>query len=78
MVFKELKPRRGWIVVMAAGAIALGLIDMGGVKQVAIQIGTQLEAEQNPAGSAITCVGKVGYCPEEQLYFGLVDPIRFG
>jgi serine/threonine-protein kinase len=48
------------------------LIDMGGVKQVAIQIGTQLEAEQNPAGSAITCVGKVGYCPEEQLYFGLV------
>jgi HlyD family secretion protein len=29
MVFKELKPRRGWIVVMAAGAIALGLIGLG-------------------------------------------------
>ncbi|NHC37836.1 serine/threonine-protein kinase [Scytonema millei] len=50
------------------------LIDMGGVKQVAIQIGTQLEAEQNLAGSAITCVGKIGYCPEEQLYFGIVAP----
>ncbi|MBD2308220.1 substrate-binding domain-containing protein [Chroococcidiopsis sp. FACHB-1243] len=50
------------------------LIDMGGVKQVAIQIGTQLEAEQNLPGSAITCVGKIGYCPEEQLYFGIVAP----
>ncbi|MGL5921428.1 MAG: protein kinase domain-containing protein [Chroococcidiopsis sp.] len=50
------------------------LIDMGGVKQVAIQIGTQIEAEQNLPGSAITCVGKIGYCPEEQLYFGIVAP----
>lgn len=50
------------------------LIDMGGVKQVAIQIGAQIEAEQNLAGSMITCVGKIGYCPEEQLYYGLVAP----
>jgi serine/threonine protein kinase len=50
------------------------LIDMGGVKQVAMEVGAQLEAEQQPKTISFTCLGKVGYSPEEQLYLGLVAP----
>lgn len=50
------------------------LIDMGGVKQVAMEVGTQLESGQIPATASFTCLGKVGYAPHEQIQLGLVAP----
>ncbi|NJR74597.1 MAG: protein kinase [Scytonema sp. CRU_2_7] len=50
------------------------LIDLGGVKLVAIDVNTQLRTGQNPTNVSFTCLGKVGYAPDEQLQFGLVAP----
>jgi serine/threonine-protein kinase len=50
------------------------LIDMGGVKQVAMEVGAQLESEQIPATASFTRLGKVGYAPDEQIQLGLVAP----
>lgn len=51
------------------------LIDMGGIKQVAINVATQVGGRQNRAGSSkATCLGKVGYAPDEQLQLGIVAP----
>lgn len=51
------------------------LIDMGGVKQVAINVATQVVGMQKRAGSSeATCLGKVGYAPDEQLRLGIVAP----
>lgn len=47
------------------------LIDMGGVKQVAIDVATQLAGVKN---SASTCLGKVGYAPDEQLRLSIAAP----
>lgn len=49
------------------------LIDMGGVKQVALEVSTLTGSGQNVMTS-FTCVGKVGYAPDEQLRLGLVAP----
>lgn len=51
------------------------LIDMDGVKQVVINVATQVVGRQNRAGSSeATCLGKVGYAPDEQLRLGIVAP----
>jgi serine/threonine protein kinase len=50
------------------------LIDMGGVKQVAIEVSTLTGAGQNHITTSLTCLGKVGYAPDEQLRLGLVAP----
>ncbi len=50
------------------------LIDMGGVKQVAMEVGTQLESGQVIAIDSFTRLGKVGYAPNEQIQLGLVAP----
>lgn len=50
------------------------LIDMGGVKQVAMEVGTQLESGQIKATDSFTRLGKVGYAPDEQIQLGLVAP----
>lgn len=50
------------------------LIDMGGVKQVAMEVGTQLEPGQVIATDSFTRLGKVGYAPDEQIQLGLVAP----
>ncbi len=46
------------------------LIDLGAVKEVAINVATQIAG----APAAGTCVGKVGYAPDEQLRMGIVAP----
>jgi HlyD family secretion protein len=48
MIFKELKPRRGWIVGVAVGAIALGLIGLG-VTQLRNQTQSTQKQSQTPA-----------------------------
>jgi len=48
------------------------LIDFGGVKQAAVNIASQLASSS--AQPAATCLGKVGYAPEEQLRTGAVYP----
>ena len=51
------------------------LIDLGGVKQIAQDIETQVA--QQPSNSAIsggTRLGKMGYAPDEQMRLGLVAP----
>jgi len=50
------------------------LIDLGGVKQVAIDVATQVAGMRNRAVSGATCLGKVGYAPDEQLRLGIVAP----
>jgi serine/threonine protein kinase len=52
------------------------LIDMGGVKQVAMEVGasTQLEPGKMRATDSFTRLGKVGYSPDEQILLGLVAP----
>lgn len=37
------------------------LIDMGGVKQVALEVGAQTQIGQNPTHVSFTCLGKMGY-----------------
>ena len=51
------------------------LIDLGGVKQMALDIATQV-AQQPTSGSSSggTRLGKVGYAPDEQMRLGLVAP----
>lgn len=49
------------------------LIDLGGVKQVAMEVSTLTQTEEYPS-SVLTCLGKVGYAPEEQISLGLVAP----
>lgn len=50
------------------------LIDMGGVKQAAIDVATQVASSENSSGSMGTRLGKVGYAPDEQLRMGIVAP----
>ena len=50
------------------------LIDMGGVKQVAIEVGAQIETGRSLSTVSFTCLGKVGYAPSEQIHLGLVAP----
>ncbi|MGL5921359.1 MAG: HlyD family secretion protein, partial [Chroococcidiopsis sp.] len=48
MIFKELKPRRGWIIGVTAGAIAIGLIGVG-VTQLRNSDRAKPTASQTPA-----------------------------
>jgi serine/threonine protein kinase/ABC-type phosphate transport system substrate-binding protein len=50
------------------------LIDMGGVKQVAMEVGSQLETDLDPSPVSFTRLGKAGYAPDEQINLGLVAP----
>ena len=50
------------------------LIDLGGVKQVAMEVGSQLEAEHTSSPDSFTRLGKIGYAPSEQMHLGLVAP----
>jgi len=52
------------------------LIDMGGVKQVALEVATEVARQRNPAGASTggTRLGKIGYAPDEQMRLGLVAP----
>lgn len=52
------------------------LIDMGGVKQVAIDVATEVATERSSPGASTggTRLGKIGYAPDEQMRLGLVAP----
>ena len=56
------------------------LIDLGGVKQVPIELATQVVTVQPPVstdgmkGTNGTSLGKVGYAPDEQMRLGIVAP----
>lgn len=52
------------------------LIDLGGVKQVALDVATQVANERSSgmASTGGTRLGKVGYAPDEQMRLGLVAP----
>jgi serine/threonine protein kinase len=50
------------------------LIDLGGVKQAAIDVASQIAQSNNPAASSGTRLGKIGYAPDEQLRMGIVAP----
>ncbi len=52
------------------------LIDMGGVKQVALDVATEVATAQSSAGASTggTRLGKIGYAPDEQMRLGLVAP----
>ncbi len=51
------------------------LIDLGGVKQIALEVNTPVSIGQNSAIYAGgTCLGKVGYAPDEQLRLGIAAP----
>ncbi|MDB9338838.1 MULTISPECIES: serine/threonine protein kinase [Cyanophyceae] len=47
------------------------LIDMGAVKQVTVNVATNLQTTPPPRG---TSIGKVGYAPDEQIRLGIVAP----
>lgn len=49
------------------------LIDLGGVKQIAVEVAKQIANTKNPV-VAPTRLGKVGYAPDEQLRLGIVAP----
>ncbi len=51
------------------------LIDLGGVKQMALDIATQMAQQPTQSSSSGgTRLGKVGYAPDEQMRLGLVAP----
>ncbi|NJK40900.1 MAG: protein kinase [Acaryochloridaceae cyanobacterium SU_2_1] len=52
------------------------LIDLGGVKQVAIEVATEMAHEHSnlQATTGGTRLGKIGYAPDEQMRLGLVAP----
>ncbi|NCJ05134.1 protein kinase [Synechococcales cyanobacterium C] len=49
------------------------LIDLGGVKQIALEIEHQV-AERDGSGAGGTRLGKIGYSPDEQMRLGVVAP----
>lgn len=51
------------------------LIDLGGVKRIAINVATQLTGTLNQFSSdSSTRLGKIGYAPDEQMRLGIVAP----
>lgn len=50
------------------------LIDFGGVKQIALDVKTEIQQADNLPGTnqRATCLGKIGYCPDEQISRGYV------
>lgn len=52
------------------------LIDMGGVKQVALDVATEVATQGSSPGVSTggTRLGKIGYAPDEQMRLGLVAP----
>jgi len=52
------------------------LIDFGGVKQVAATVASQFLGTPTSGGisGSATCLGKVGYAPQEQMLKGIVSP----
>ncbi|BDM79433.1 hypothetical protein AM10699_23010 [Acaryochloris marina MBIC10699] len=52
------------------------LIDMGGVKQVALDVATEVATQGSSPGASTggTRLGKIGYAPDEQMRLGLVAP----
>ncbi|NJN38882.1 MAG: protein kinase [Acaryochloridaceae cyanobacterium CSU_3_4] len=52
------------------------LIDLGGVKQVAMDVATEVAHQYRSAGASTggTRLGKIGYAPDEQMRLGLVAP----
>lgn len=51
------------------------LIDFGGVKQIALDVKTEIQEADNAANHhGPTCLGKIGYCPDEQMSRGYVAP----
>jgi serine/threonine-protein kinase len=51
------------------------LIDFGGVKQIALDVKTELQEADNLGNHhSPTCLGKIGYCPDEQMSRGYVAP----
>lgn len=70
-VHRDISPDN--IIVRAKDNLPV-LIDLGGAKQVAIQVATQMLGLQNPDLSTSTLLGKGGYAPDEQLRLGIVAP----
>ncbi|MBD2361764.1 hypothetical protein H6G36_11315 [Anabaena minutissima FACHB-250] len=67
-IFRELLGQGGF------GSTKTGLpvlIDMGAVKQVTVNVATNLQTTPAPRG---TSIGKVGYAPDEQIRLGIVAP----
>jgi serine/threonine protein kinase len=50
------------------------LIDLGGIKQVAMEVGSRLESGRASSTVSSAYLGKAGYAPDEQMHFGLVAP----
>lgn len=51
------------------------LIDFGGVKQIALDVQTKIqEVDTSINHRGPTCLGKIGYCPDEQMSRGYVAP----
>lgn len=51
------------------------LIDLGGVRQISLEVNTPVASVSNSAAySGSTCLGKIGYAPDEQLRLGIVAP----
>lgn len=50
------------------------LIDLGGVKEIALNVAHQVGGGQRQAAAKATCLGKTGYAPIEQMQMGIVGP----
>lgn len=50
------------------------LIDLGGVKQIAVEVATLAGSQNSAVIPTGTRLGKVGYAPDEQLRLGIVAP----
>ncbi|MBW4493960.1 MAG: PhnD/SsuA/transferrin family substrate-binding protein [Oscillatoria princeps RMCB-10] len=67
VIHRDISPDN--IILRSADSLPV-VIDLGAVKEVAINVATQIAGSPAPG----TCVGKVGYAPDEQLRMGIVAP----
>lgn len=50
------------------------LIDLGGVKEMALNVANQVGGGHNQTAAKATCLGKTGYAPDEQMRMGIAAP----
>ncbi len=72
VIHRDISPDN--IICRASDGLPI-LIDLGGVTKITLEMATTADSSQNSAASrSTTCLGKIGYAPDEQLRLGIAAP----
>ena len=72
VIHRDISPDN--IICRASDGLPI-LIDLGGVTKITLEMATTADSSQNSAAfRSTTCLGKIGYAPDEQLRLGIAAP----